>query len=434
MNISLDYTNSFIEKHELDHIKSFIYDSQELLHSGRGPGKDFIGWVDLPKDYDKEEFNKIKEAANKIKDDSDVLIVIGIGGSYLGARACIEALSHSFYNILSKEKRKTPEIYYVGNNISSSYILDLFDVIEGKNISLNVISKSGTTTEPAIAFRIFKEYMENKYGREEAKNRIYATTDKSKGALRELTEKEGYTSFVIPDNIGGRYSILTSVGLLPIAVAGIDIDNLMEGAYSGMKEYSNPDMEDNICYQYAALRNILYNKGKDIEILVSYEPYLYYLSEWWKQLYGESEGKDGKGIYPAAANFTTDLHSLGQLIQDGKRNLFETTINVEKPKKDLEIKEDKLNLDGLNFLKGKTIDFVNKRAFEGTLMAHTKGNVPNIIINVPEVNEYYFGKLVYFFEKACAISGYTLGVNPFDQPGVEEYKKNMFRLLGKPGY
>ena len=373
-------------------------------------------------------------SAKKIRDNSDVLIVIGIGGSYLGSRACIEALNHNFYNSLPKGKRNGPEIYFVGNNISSSYMLDLFDLIENKDISVNVISKSGTTTEPALAFRLFKEYMESKYGKEESKERIYVTTDKSKGALRELTEKEGYTSFVIPDDVGGRYSIFTPVGLLPIAVSGIDIDRLMEGAFNGMAEYSVDDVYENICYQYAAARNILYNKGKDIEILVNYEPILHYYLEWWKQLFGESEGKDGKGIYPSSANFTTDLHSLGQLIQDGKRNIFETTINIENPKKDMEIKEDKDNLDGLNFLGGKTIDFVNKKAFEGTLMAHTNGGVPNLVINVPKMDEYYFGNLVYFFEKACAISGYLLGVNPFDQPGVEEYKKNMFKLLGKPGY
>ena len=336
--------------------------------------------------------------------------------------------------MLPKDKRKTPEIYYVGNNISSSYILDLFDVIEGKDISINVISKSGTTTEPAIAFRIFKEYMENKYGKEEAKKRIYVTTDKDKGALRELSDSEGYETFVIPDDVGGRYSIFTPVGLLPIAVAGIDIEKLMEGAYSGEIQYSKLDINDNPSYQYAVIRNILYNKGKIIEILVNYEPSLSYVAEWWKQLYGESEGKDGKGIYPASVNFTTDLHSMGQYIQDGRRDIFETTINILKPKKDIILKKAEDNLDGLNFLEGKTLDLVNKKAFEGTLKAHVKGNVPNIVIDIPELNEFYFGKLIYFFEKACAISGYLLGVNPFDQPGVEEYKKNMFQLLGKPGY
>jgi glucose-6-phosphate isomerase len=432
--ITFDYSNGFIGEYEIENMKPLIHISHELLHNNKGVGSDFTGWIDLPKNYNKEEFKKIKESAKKIRDNSDVLIVIGIGGSYLGSRACIEALNHNFYNSLPKGKRNGPEIYFVGNNISSSYMLDLFDLIENKDISVNVISKSGTTTEPALAFRLFKEYMESKYGKEKSKERIYVTTDKSKGALRELTEKEGYTSFVIPDDVGGRYSIFTPVGLLPIAVSGIDIDRLMEGAFNGMAEYSADDIYENICYQYAAARNILYNKGKDIEILVNYEPNLHYYLEWWKQLFGESEGKDGKGIYPSSANFTTDLHSLGQLIQDGKRNIFETTISIENPKKDMEIKGDKDNLDGLNFLGGKTIDFVNKKAFEGTLMAHTNGGVPNLVINVPKMDEYYFGNLVYFFEKACAISGYLLGVNPFDQPGVEEYKKNMFKLLGKPGY
>lgn len=434
MGIKLDYSNSFIKDYEMDYLSSFIKNSHNLLHESKGPGSEYTGWLDLPMNYDKDEYNRIKEATKKIQGNSDAFIIIGIGGSYLGARACIEALSHSFYNVLPKEKRKTPEIYFVGNNISSSYLLNLLEAIEGKDISINVISKSGTTTEPAIAFRIFKEYLENKYGKEEAKERIYATTDKSKGALRQLADNEGYETFIIPDDVGGRYSIFTPVGLLPIAVAGIDLDKLMEGALDGAKEYSNLDINQNPCYQYAAIRNVLYNKGKDIEILVNYEPSLQYLSEWWKQLYGESEGKDGKGIYPGSANFTTDLHSIGQLIQDGKRNLFETTINIESSRAEIMLKANDDNLDGLNFLEGKTLDLVNKKAFEGTLMAHIKGNVPNLIINVPELNEYYFGKLIYFFEKACAISGYTLGVNPFDQPGVEEYKKNMFRLLGKPGY
>ncbi|HLR34127.1 MAG TPA: glucose-6-phosphate isomerase, partial [Tissierellales bacterium] len=364
----------------------------------------------------------------------NALIVIGIGGSYLGARACIEALNHSFYNQLAKGKRKTPEIYYAGNNISSTYILDLLDTIEDKDISVNIISKSGTTTEPAIVFRIFKEYMEKKYGKEEAKNRIFATTDKEKGALKTLADNEGYETFVIPDDVGGRYSIFTPVGLLPIAVSGLDIEKIMEGAYSGQEEYGNENLADNISYQYAVVRNILYNKGKDIEILANYEPALNYFAEWWKQLFGESEGKDKKGIYPASVNFTTDLHSMGQFIQDGKRNIFETTINVEKVEKNIVLKESEDDLDRLNFLSGKTMDLVNKKAFEGTLKAHVKGNVPNIIINIPELNEFYFGKLIYFFEKACAMSGYLLGVNPFDQPGVEEYKKNMFELLGKPGH
>lgn len=434
MNISLDYSNSFIDREEIKNMKGFIESSHELLHNKKGPGSDYLGWMNLPSDYDKEEFQRVKDLAKKIQEDSDVLIVIGIGGSYLGARAAIEALNHNFYNSLSKAKRKTPEIYYLGNNISSNYLLDLLDLIEGKDLSVNVISKSGTTTEPAIAFRIMKEYMEDKYGKEEARKRIFATTDKEKGALKTLALKEGYQSFVIPDDVGGRFSIFTPVGLLPIAVSGIDIDQLMEGARSGQEEYANKELEDNPAYQYAALRNILYKKGKAIEILVNYEPSLNYLSEWWKQLYGESEGKDKKGLYPASVGFTTDLHSMGQYIQDGRRNLFETTINIDKAKKDLVLKEIEEDLDGLNFLSGKTLDLVNKKAFQGTLKAHVNGEVPNLIINLPELNEFYFGKLIYFFEKACAISGYLLGVNPFDQPGVEEYKKNMFELLGKPGY
>lgn len=429
--IRLDHSNSFVKEHEIEYMKPFLDISHELLHSKKGQGSDYLGWLNYPKNYDKGEFKRIKATAEKIRGNSDVFIVIGIGGSYLGARACIEGLNHNFYNHLSKEKRKGPEIYYVGNNISSNYIVDLLETIEDKDISINVISKSGTTLEPALVFRIFKEYIEDKYGKEEAKERIYITTDKEKGALRELVNKENYFSFIIPDDIGGRYSIFTPVGLLPIAVSGLDIDSLMEGALAGMEKYSIENLYENPAYQYAVIRNILYNKGKSIEILVNYEPSLNYLSEWWKQLFGESEGKDGKGIYPASVSFTTDLHSLGQWIQDGRRNIFETTLNIERPKKDLKIKKDKDNLDKLNFLEGKTIDYVNKKAFEGTVMAHSSGNVPNLVINIPEMNEYYFGKLIYFFEKACAISGYMLGVNPFNQPGVEEYKKNMYRLLGK---
>ena len=352
----------------------------------------------------------------------------------MGARAAIEMLSHSFYNMLPKAKRKTPEIYFVGNNISSTYVTDLLELIDGKDISVNVISKSGTTTEPAVAFRIFKEYVENKYGKEEAKKRIYATTDKQRGALKKLADEEGYESFVIPDDIGGRFSVLTAVGLLPIAVSGADIDKIMEGAAAAYNEYKEFDFKDNDCYRYAAARNALYNKNKTIEIMVNYEPALHFFTEWWKQLYGESEGKDQKGIFPAGVDFTTDLHSMGQYIQDGLRNLYETVIHVGAPKKAITIKEDKDNIDGLNFLAGKEMDFVNNKAFEGTLLAHTDGGVPNLIINVPELNEFCFGFMVYFFEKACGISGYLLGENPFDQPGVEAYKKNMFALLGKPGY
>lgn len=434
MKIKFDYSKSFVEEHEIHNFKTFIENSHNLLHANKGPGSEFTGWMNLPSDYDKDEYERVKTVAERIRNNSEVFVILGIGGSYLGARACIEALSHSFHNILSRDQRTSPEIYYVGNNISTKYLNDLFDVIKDKEISINVISKSGTTTETAIAFRIFKEYMENKYGKEEASKRIYATTDKKRGALKTLADIEGYESFEIPDEVGGRYSIFTPVGLLPISVAGIDTDKLMAGALEGMKEYSNPNMDENQCYQYVALRNILYNKGKEIEILVNYEPALMYLSEWWKQLYGESEGKDGKGIYPGSANFTTDLHSLGQLIQDGKRNIFETTIYIDKVDNEVVLKGNEDNLDGLNFLEGKTLDFVNKKAFEGTMMAHVNGNVPNLVISLDELNAFNFGKLIYFFEKGCAISGYVLGVNPFDQPGVEEYKKNMFKLLGKPGF
>nr|WP_300003647.1 glucose-6-phosphate isomerase [Tissierella sp.] len=434
MDIKFNYEDSFIDIKELENIKPFIKMSHKMLHEKSGAGNDFLGFIDLPKEYDKDEFNRVKDAAEKIRKDSDVLIVIGIGGSYLGARACIDALSHNFYSSLDKEKRKSPEIYYLGNSISTSYIIDLLEAIEGKDISVNIISKSGTTTEPAIAFRFMKEFMEEKYGREEAKNRIYATTDREKGALKELADIEGYESFIIPDDVGGRFSVLTPVGLLPIAAAGIDIDAMMEGALSGMEDYANEDLENNEAYKYAAVRNILYKKGKQIEILVNYEPALNYFSEWWKQLYGESEGKDGKGLFPASVNFTTDLHSMGQYIQDGRRNLFETIINIEKQEKDLFVKATDDNLDGLNFLEGKSLDYINKKAMEGTKQAHINGGVPNLVLSLPKLNAFYIGKLIYFFEKACALSGYLLGVNPFDQPGVEEYKKNMFMLLEKPGY
>lgn len=434
--LNLDYSKagSFLKDHEIYGLSSFIKSAHEMLHNKTGMGSDFLGWVDLPVNYDKAEFSRIKAAAEKIKADSDVLVVIGIGGSYLGARAAIEALSHSFYNMLSKDARKTPQVYFVGNNISSSYIVDLLELIKDKDISVNVISKSGTTTEPALAFRIFKEFMENKYGKKEASSRIYATTDKARGALKKLAIEEGYESFVIPDDVGGRYSVLTAVGLLPIAVAGIGIDNMMQGAADAYQSYNNDDLSQNDCYKYAAARNTLYAKNKTIEIMVNYEPSLHFMTEWWKQLYGESEGKDQKGIFPAGVDFTTDLHSMGQYVQDGRRNIFETVLNVEKPAKSFAIKADKDNLDGLNFLAGMDIDEVNKKAMQGTLLAHTDGGVPNLVLNIPEMNSYWFGNLVYFFEKACGISGYLLGVNPFDQPGVEAYKKNMFALLGKPGY
>lgn len=432
--LNLDYSKTNVQSHELEYLKEQVKLAHKMLHDKSGAGSDFLGWVDYPVNYDLNEFERVKKAASKIQSDSDILIVVGIGGSYLGAKAAIEALSHSFHNELCKDSRKAPKIYFAGNNISSTYLRHLLDVMDNKEISINVISKSGTTTEPAIAFRILKKYMENKYGKEKAKDRIYATTDKSKGALKELADSEGYETFVIPDDVGGRFSIFTPVGMLPIAAAGIDIDKIMDGAKEAREEYSNDNMEENYCYQYAAVRNILHNKGKDIELLVNYEPSLQYVSEWWKQLYGESEGKDQKGIFPASVNFSADLHSMGQYIQDGKRHLFETVLNVETPELELKIEENEENLDGLNYLAGKTIDFVNKKAFEGTLLAHLDGGVPNIIINIPKMDEYNFGKLIYFFEKACGISGYMLGVNPFNQPGVESYKKNMFALLGKPGF
>jgi Glucose-6-phosphate isomerase len=434
--LGLDYSKAlgFIRQEELDYMAGFAETAHDMLHGKKGAGNDFLGWVELPLNYDKEEFARIKKAAEKIRSNSDVLIVIGIGGSYLGARAAIEMLSHPFYNLLSADKRKGPQIIFAGNNISSTYLSGLLDQIDGKNVSINVISKSGTTTEPALAFRIFREYIEKKYGKDASKERIYVTTDKQRGALKKLADSEGYETFVIPDDVGGRYSVLTAVGLLPIAAAGIDIDKIMVGAADAHNDFNEKDLKGNICYQYAVLRNILLRKGKTTEILVNYEPSLHYISEWWKQLYGESEGKNNKGIFPASVDFSTDLHSMGQYIQEGMRNIFETVINVEKPTVDMVILSDKDNVDGLNFLSGKTIDFVNKKAFQGTVLAHVDGGVPNIIINLPEVNEYYFGYMVYFFEKACGISGYMLGVNPFDQPGVEAYKKNMFALLGKPGY
>ncbi|GGA37445.1 glucose-6-phosphate isomerase [Paenibacillus physcomitrellae] len=434
--VSFDYSKalSFVNQHEIDNLAEPIRVAHEQLHKGTGAGSDYLGWIDLPTAYDKEEFARIQQAAKKIQSDSEVLIVIGIGGSYLGARAAIEALQHSFYNLLPKDKRKTPEIYFAGNNISSTYVTHLLDLIEGKDFSVNVISKSGTTTEPAIAFRIFRKALEEKYGKEEARKRIYATTDRERGALKKLANEEGYESFVIPDDVGGRYSVLTAVGLLPIAAAGINIEEMMKGAADAAKEYSNPNVAENGAYQYAAVRNALYRKGKVTEILVNYEPSLHYVSEWWKQLYGESEGKDYKGIYPASVDFSTDLHSMGQFIQEGNRNIFETVIQVEEAKAHITIEEDPADLDGLNFLTGKTMDFVNKKAFQGTLLAHTDGQVPNLIVNVKDMSPYSFGYLVYFFEKACGVSGYLSGVNPFDQPGVEAYKKNMFALLGKPGY
>lgn len=434
VNFNYSKALDFFAKEEVDALQPYVDVAHEMLHEKTGLGNDFLGWVDLPQNYDKEEFARIKKAAEKIQSDSDVLVVIGIGGSYLGARAAIECLGHSFRNNLTKESRKTPEIYFAGNNISSTYLMDLLDIIKDKDVSLNVISKSGTTTEPAIAFRVLKEFLENKYGKEGAAKRIYATTDAKKGALKQVSDEEGYETFVIPDDVGGRFSVLTPVGLLPIAAAGLDIDAMMQGANDARINYSKSNLEENDCYQYAAVRNILHRKGKDIELLVNYEPSLHFVSEWWKQLYGESEGKDQKGIFPAAVDFSTDLHSMGQYVQDGKRILFETVLNVEKPRRVVELKSEDKDLDGLNYLSGKTLDFVNEKAFQGTLLAHTDGQVPNLLINIPTLDEYNFGYLVYFFEKACGISGYLLGVNPFNQPGVEAYKKNMFALLGKPGF
>ena len=434
LSLDLSKTVPYLGEHEVSYFQPMVSTAHKMLRDKTGPGNDFLGWIDLPINYDKSEFDRIKEAAKKIRSNSEVLIVIGIGGSYLGARAAIEALSHSFYNSLTNEKRKSPAIFFAGNNISSTYMADLLDAVEGKDISVNVISKSGTTTEPAIAFRMFKELLEKKYGKEGAKERIFATTDKAKGALKKLADAEGYETFVIPDDIGGRFTVLTPVGLLPIAVAGINIDEMMKGAADAREIYSVEDINNNDCYRYAAARNALYRKGKVTEILVNYEPALQYFGEWWKQLFGESEGKDQKGIFPAAVNFSTDLHSMGQYIQEGVRNIFETVINVEKPRIEVVVKEESGDLDGLNFLAGKTMDFVNKKAFQGTVLAHNDGDVPNIILNVPALTAYNFGHMVYFFEKACAISGYLSGVNPFDQPGVEAYKKNMFALLGKSGY
>ncbi len=434
--VTLDYskTEKFIRQDEVKAFARIAEAAKEVLVSRTGEGNDFLGWIDLPTDYDKEEFARIKKAAEKIQSDSEVLLVIGIGGSYLGARAAIEFLRHGFYNNVPREIRKTPEIYFVGNNISSAYVQGLMDVIGDRDFSINIISKSGTTTEPAIAFRIFKEMAEKKYGKEEAAKRIYATTDKARGALKKLATEEGYETFVVPDDVGGRFSVLTAVGLLPIAVSGADIDKLMEGAASGRELALNQPFEENDAMLYAAVRNILLRKGKNVEVLANYEPSLHYVAEWWKQLYGESEGKDQRGIFPASVDLTADLHSMGQFIQDGSRILFETVLSVEKSRAEVVIKEEPTDLDGLNYLAGKNVDFVNKSAMNGTVLAHTDGDVPNLIVRIPEQNEFYLGQLFYLFEFACGVSGYVLGVNPFNQPGVEAYKKNMFALLGKPGY
>lgn len=425
------YVKGFISDKEYEAMAPYVKTAHEMLHAGTGLGNDFIGWLHLPTDYDKEEFARIKAAAEKIKKNTDVFVVIGIGGSYLGARAAIEFIKSPNYNALAKD---VPQVYFTGNSISSNALSELIEICEGKDVSINMISKSGTTTEPAIAFRVFRELLEKKYGKEGARERIFCTTDKARGTLKELATKEGYETFVVPDDVGGRFSVLTAVGLLPIAVAGADIDALMAGAAKAESDFDNSDLMTNDCYKYAALRNILYRKGKSTEILVSYEPAFALMNEWFKQLYGESEGKDNKGLFPASVIFSTDLHSMGQYIQDGRRNLFETVVLFDKCKREITLGTDPENVDGLNFLSGKTMDFVNKKAFEGTVLAHTDGGVPNIVLNVEEMTETELGYLIYFFEKACAISGYLLGVNPFDQPGVESYKKNMFALLGKPGY
>ncbi len=432
--IQVDLKNSNITKKSILEYKQKVEKIHKELHERADLEDDFAGWVELPTNYDKKEFSRIKKAAKKIKKESDILVVVGIGGSYLGARAVIEALTHTFYNMLPDKQRKFPQILYVGNNLSPNYINDLIEYIGNKDFSVNVISKSGTTTEPAIAFRIFREILENKYGIEEARSRIYATTDKEKGALKTLAENEGYETFVVPDNVGGRYSVLTAVGLLPIATAGIDIDKLMEGARLAQERYDDPDLKYNECYQYAVARNILYKEKKSIEILVNYEPKMHYFIEWWKQLFGESEGKDKKGIFPTGVDFTTDLHSMGQYIQEGRRNLFETVISIENSASDMVIHPDDDNLDGLNYLAGKGLDFVNKKAMEGTIKAHVTGEVPNIVLHIDKLDAENIGELIYFFEKACSMSGMILGINPFNQPGVEEYKKNMFKLLEKPGY
>lgn len=434
--VTYDYSKAlkFVSEEEIELIRPQAEAARDILLSKKGAGSDFLGWLDLPEDYDKDEFARIKKAADKIRSDSEVLLVVGIGGSYLGARAAIEFLKHNFFNSVGKDKRNAPEIYFLGNNISTTYIHDLIEVIGDRDFSINMISKSGTTTEPGISFRIFKDLLEKKYGKEAAAGRIYATTDAHKGALKSLADAEGYEEFVVPDDVGGRFSVLTAVGLLPIAVAGADIDALMKGAAEGRKMARENAFADNDALKYAAVRNILYRKGKAVEIVANYEPSLHFVSEWWKQLYGESEGKDQKGIFPASVDLTTDLHSMGQFIQDGARIMFETVINIEKPRYEITMQKADNNLDGLDYLAGKTVDFANKCAMNGTILAHTDGNVPNAVINVPEQNEEYLGQLFYFFEFACGVSGYMLGVNPFNQPGVESYKKNMFALLGKPGY
>lgn len=429
--LDIRYLEGFVREHELSGMQAQVTAAHEMLHSGTGLGNDFLGWLTLPTTYDKEEFVRIQAAAERIKQDTDVFIAIGIGGSYLGARAVIEFLKSPLYNNLKKD---TPDVYFAGNNISASALKELLSLCEGKRVSINVISKSGTTTEPAIAFRVFRDYLEKTVGVEEARRRIYVTTDKARGTLKGLADREGYETFVVPDDVGGRFSVLTAVGLLPIAVAGCDIAALMAGAAEAQKDLADPSLKNNDCYKYAALRNILLRKGRAVELMVSYEPRYAMMSEWWKQLYGESEGKDGKGLFPASVVFSTDLHSLGQFVQDGSNILTETVVLIDKSPVKVVIEEDPENVDGLNFLTGRTMEEINRKAFEGTVLAHTDGGTPNMVLHVPSVCEKELGYLLYFFEKACAISGYMLGVNPFDQPGVEAYKKNMFALLGKPGY
>ena len=435
-NISFDYSNArfMVSDDNLKAMSKRVLDAKEVLVNRTGAGNDFLGWLDLPINYDKEEFARIKKAAKKIQSNSEILIVIGIGGSYLGARAAIEALRHSFYNVIDKDMRKTPQIFFAGNNISSTYLEHLLEVVGDRDFSINVISKSGTTTEPAIAFRLFKRLLIEKYGAREAAKRIYATTDRAKGALKSLADAEGYETFVVPDDVGGRFSVLTAVGLLPIAVSGADIDKLMEGAAYSRKYCLENDFDSNYALQYVALRNILLEKGKTMEILANYTPSVHYIGEWWKQLFGESEGKDGMGIFPTAVDFTTDLHSLGQFIQDGTKNHIETVLNIENPRRKIIMEKEDNDLDGMNSLAGRTIDYINKQAMNGTILAHVDGQIPNLKITLPCMDEYCLGELFYFFEFACGVSGYVLGVNPFNQPGVESYKKNMFALLGKPGY
>ena len=427
-NITFEYKNAGIDQQEISALKGQVELIHKDLHNKKGLGSDYLGWLDYPESYDTKEFERIKKTAEKIVDDTEVLVVVGIGGSYLGAKAIIEAIGHSFCDLLEETGSKYPYIIFAGNNLSSTYLCHLLEALEGKEVSLNVVSKSGTTTEPAIAFRVLKDYMYKRYGKK-AKERIYITTDSTEGSLRKLARKEGYETFNVPDDVGGRYSVLTPVAFLPMAVGGSNLDKLMEGAKDAMDKYNNSDLDENDCYKYAAIRNILYRRGKESEFFVSYEPALESFAEWWKQLFGESEGKDGKGILPISLNYTRDLHSMGQYIQDGRRNIFETTINIEKSRKEIKIPKDEDNIDGLNYLAGKTLDFANKQAMEGVMKAHLDGGVPNLKINVPAINSYNLGQLIYFFEKSCAVSGYLLGVNPFDQPGVEAYKKNMLKFL-----